>query len=418
MDSIRVHGGVELNGRVRIQGSKNASLPVIVASLLTGGISYLENCPRISDVYNMFTILRSLGAVVTIQNDGVSIDSSDLCCKRMPAEAITGMRSSMCLLGALLSRCGEVVMDYPGGCIIGKRPIDFHLKALSMMGAEFEEKDGKLYGKAEKLTGISYEIPIVSVGVTENILLAAVCAEGETRIQNAAREPEIRSLCTFLRKCGAKIDGDGTSQIKVQGVKELHGCERFRIPPDRIVAGTYVFGCIATGGEVFLEEAPFDQMEEVLATASGMGAICVSCPQGLYIKASRRHGLPEKIRTAPYPGFPTDLQSAALVAMLKGEGECEIEETIFENRFRIVDELLFLGAKIEKVSSKIIRVSGVEKLTGTRLQAFELRGGAALILAGLSADGESLVKGCSFVYRGYENICRDLQELGARINCV
>lgn len=416
MDSIRIQGGIALQGKVRIQGSKNASLPVLAATLLVGEGSFIRNCPRIADVHSMTSLLKSLGCSVRWQEAGIFVDSSKVRRGEMPREAVTGMRSSLCLLGALLGRCGEVTMEYPGGCVIGERPIDLHLSALRQMGAVFSEEKGQLRASAERLHGAHIVLPFPSVGATENVILAGAAAEGETILEGAAREPEILTLCRYLSCCGACIEGAGSSKIVIWGGRRLCGTE-FRIPADRIVAGTYLLGCIGVGGNVFLEQAPAEEMGAVLLAAEEMGGhVCIS-REGLYVQAPERP-LPVRLVTSPYPGFPTDLQSVALAAATKGRGRSSIEETIFENRFRIVEDLKKMGACVEQTDSRCVTIQGVESLHGARVEARELRGGAALVAAGLMAEGESLVGGCSYIYRGYENICRDFRELGARVTSV
>lgn len=417
MDSILIHGGVALQGKVRIQGSKNAALPILAATLLTKETSFIRNCPKIADVYGMMNLLKSLGCTVCREEKGIRINSKRICCGEMPAEAVKGMRSSLCLLGALLGRCGEIVMEYPGGCVIGERPIDLHLKALEKMGVEFSEEDGRIHGIARKLHGACIRLPFVSVGATENVLMAAVMAEGETIIEGAAKEPEVVALCEYLRCCGAVIEGEGTERIRICGGKALHGAD-YRVPADRIVAGTYLFATVATGGEAFLEEAPVRQMDDILYAAEQMGTSCSITDGGIYIQAPGRPMLLEKVCTEPYPGFPTDLQSAVLVANTVGDGNCLIEETIFENRFRVVEPLNRMGADITVLDERHVLIKGVHKLYGKQVEAKELRGGAALVLAGLMAQGETRVSGCRFIERGYENICKDLRELGARITGV
>lgn len=416
MDSIRIQGGIALQGKVRIQGSKNASLPVLAATLLVREGSFIRNCPRITDVFSMVSLLKSLGCSVCWQETGIFVDSSNVRKGKMPREAVTGMRSSLCLLGALIGRCGEVAMEYPGGCVIGERPIDLHLTALSQMGVTFREAGGQLCASADRLKGAHIILPFPSVGATENIILAGVAAEGETVLEGAAREPEILTLCRYLCCCGACIEGAGSSKIVVRGGRRLCGTE-FRVPADRIVAGTYLLGCIGVGGSVYLEHAPAEELDAVILTAEQMGGHVCRSRDGLYVQAPARP-LPVKLVTSPYPGFPTDLQSVALAVSSGGSGCTDIEETIFENRFRIAEDLKKMGACIEQADSRRVRVRGVEKLHGTQVEARELRGGAALVTAGLMAEGESLVRGCSFIYRGYENICRDFRELGARVTSV
>ena len=417
MDSIQIQGGVALQGKVRIQGSKNAALPVLAATLLTKETSCIHNCPRIADVHKMVSLLRSLGCSVMWEDGGVRINASDVCTCRMPGEAITGMRSSLCLLGALIGRCGEVEMEYPGGCVIGKRPIDLHLKALSSMGVQFSEEAGRLKASAKQLHGAYIELPIPSVGATENILLAAVAAKGDTWIEGAAMEPEVEALCRYLEKCGACMEGIGTKHLIVHGGRTLYGAD-YRIQADRIVAGTYLFGCIGVGGSVLLEEAPVLQMRAVLQTAEQMGGRIYSAKEGIYVQAPDRPRAVGRIVTASYPGFPTDLQSMVLAVMTVAEGKTLVEERIFENRFRVAKELISMGADIRLSDTGTAEVSGVSGLCGNVVEAKELRGGAALVLAGLMAEGVTTISGCSYIYRGYENICKDLRELGARIVSV
>lgn len=417
MDSIHIQGDIALQGKVRIQGSKNAALPVLAASLLTRETSVFYNCPRIADVHGMVSLLKSLGCQVQWLDGGISVNTEELRCGDLPSEAIRGMRSSLCLLGALLGRCREVVLEQPGGCVIGERPIDLHISALTQMGACFEEKSGRIHAYADHLHGAEIILPIPSVGATENILLAAAGAEGDTVIHGAAKEPEVTALCRYLEACGAQIEGVGTGQLTIYGGKTLYGTD-YRIPADRIVAGTYLFGCIGAGGSVFLEDAPWQQMKAVIAAAEQMGADCVESEAGIYVQSPVRPQAVGHLRTESYPGFPTDLQSAALTVLSKALGESVIEESIFENRFRVVEPLKSMGADIVLENGRIARVKGVRELRGRAVEAKELRGGAALVLAGLFAGGETTVTGCPFIYRGYENICKDLRELGARIASV
>lgn len=414
MDTIHIQGGIALQGKVRIQGSKNAALPVLAATLLVGEQSLIRNCPRITDVYSMVSLLKNLGCTVNWQDDGLCIDSTQIQCKEMKSEAVTGMRSSLCLLGALIGRCGEVVMEHPGGCVIGERPIDMHLDALRQMGVVFREENGQLHAFTDCLHGANIHLPFPSVGATENVVLAAVLAEGETVLEGAALEPEIGALCRYLQNCGAKIDGVDTDRLVIQGGTCLYGTD-YRIPSDRIVAGTYLFACVGTGGEVYLEEAPWQDMTAVLETAGRMGARMCTDSEGIFVQAPERPKFVPYICTAPHPGFPTDLQSVVLAVAARGTGDSLIRETIFENRFRVVKELRLMGACLEEEGEDSVLVHGVEELHGALVAAGELRGGAALVAAGLMAKGETVVTGCQYIYRGYENICRDFRELGARV---
>lgn len=417
MDSIHIQGGVALQGKVRIQGSKNAALPVLAATLLTKETSCICNCPRIADVHRMVSLLKSLGCSVRWMEGGICVNAASVCSGDMPVEAITGMRSSLCLLGAMLGRCGEVVMEYPGGCVIGERPIDLHISALERMGVVFCEEGGRLRAVTDGLHGADIFLGFPSVGATENIILAAVTAEGDTVIHGAAKEPEIMALCQYLECCGAEIDGIGTQTLLIRGGRKLYGAN-YRVPSDRIVAGTYLFGCMGAGGSILLEAAPWEQMEAVLEVAKQMGGQCARVQEGIYVQAPERPKAISHLQTAPYPGFPTDLQSVALAALAVADGESIVEETIFENRFRVVEPLVKMGADIYLVDTRRAYVNGREQLYGSTVEAKELRGGAALVMAGLLAEGETVITGCSYINRGYENICRDLRELGARIISV
>lgn len=417
MDSIHVHGGIPLRGQVKIQGSKNAALPLLAATILTEGTNTLYNCPRIADVFHMQTLLTGLGCKVKWEDDSVRVEQGNLCVGNMLGEAVTGMRSSLTLLGALLGKCGHAVMEHPGGCTIGARPIDLHIEALKKMNVEFVEGERELRARTSGLEGADIELSCASVGATENIVLAAVLARGTTHIRGAAREPEVMALCEYLKACGARILGEGTTELTIEGVSSLRGTE-FVVPSDRIVAGTYLFGCLAAGGEVFLKDAPAEHLWAAILTAEQMGAVCQSTKDGLYVQAPERAASLSYLRTLVYPGFPTDLQSPLLAVLATAEGESVVEETIFENRFRIVKQLEFMGADISMVNPKKVCIKGIERLSGAEVRAEELRGGAALVIAALGATGETVIRGCSYIERGYVNICRDLRELGARIYSV
>ncbi len=413
MDAVRIYGGKSLSGQTRIQGSKNASLPILAATLLIDGICEIENCPDISDVYHMLRLLESLGCQVSREKNHIRVDTGGVAAHDMPSDSVGVMRSSIMLLGALLARMGAVSMEYPGGCVIGKRPIDQHLCALRRMGVEIVEGREEFCARASKLHGAVHELPFVSVGVTENLVLAAVLAEGETVIHPAAREPEIQALCEFLLKAGAEISGVGTDRLVIRGVKKLHPV-RFRVPADRIVAGTYLTACLCAGGSVFLEDAPCEQMQSVLACAERMGAGLTVWPDGLFVEGRACNRLEEVLVTEVYPGFPTDLQSLFMAAMaLSGQGG-QIEETVFENRFRIVPELCKMGADIT-VEGNRAHVRGGGPLHNTIVEAKELRGGAALVVAALAAEGTGIVRNRHFIDRGYEDITLSLRELGADI---
>lgn len=412
---IHIRGGVRLQGKVKVQGSKNAALPILAATILAEGESCIYDCPKISDVYRMLRLLQSLGGHVRWERDGVCVSTGNITTQDMPEDAITGMRSSLCMLGALLARCGSIVMEHPGGCVIGERPIDLHLQALRQMGVCFCEESGRICGEAPNgLCGADISLPFPSVGATENILLAAVTARGCTRIRGAAREPEVEALCRYLNACGARIDGIGTGCLDIQGVEKLHGAS-YRIPADRIVAGTYLYAALGTRGCILLEHAPWQHMHAVIRMAEKMGALCQMTEEGLYVQSMGELTPAPVIRTGVYPGFPTDMQSIALAVSTMAQGETRIEERIFENRFRVAEPLRHMGADIQQHSPGSLTVKGVAQLHGERVEACELRGGAALVVAGLMAEGETVITGCEYIERGYENICKDLRELGARI---
>lgn len=416
MDSIHIDGGIPLQGQVKIQGSKNAALPILAATLLIKGKSYIENCPKITDVFQMQTLLECLGCKTLWEGSCLKIDATHVCECRMSEKEAKSMRSSISLMGALLARCGEAFLYHPGGCVIGERPIDIHLDALKCMGVCFEEKETMLYACTNGLQGADVHLKFPSVGATENVIMGAVLARGDTYIYPAAKEPEIVALCEFLQNAGASIEGAGTSCIHIKGVNMLRE-SYFSIPADRIVAGSYLTGCMIAGGSVFLKDAPVEQMQAVIEAAERMGVSFQQNPEGLFVQAPERLLAPGTLETAIYPGFPTDMQSLFLVAMATAEGDSVLKETIFENRFHILEPLQKMGAQI-RLDGNHAFIKGVRKLHGVCVEAKELRGGAALVMAGLGAAGHTQVTGCRFIYRGYENIGRDLRELGARVYSI
>lgn len=414
MDSIHIRGGNALFGETKIQGSKNAVLPILAAALLIEDVCVLENCPRISDVHHMLMLLSGIGCRVARSDRTITVDARNISEDMVSGENVTGMRSSIMLLGAMLGRVGEITMGYPGGCVIGERPIDLHLNALRKMGVKIYEKEGFFTARAEKLEGTVIRPSVSSVGVTENVILAAVRAKGVTVLQNAAKEPEIVALCEFLREAGAVIEGIGGSVLIIQGGHKLHGI-RFRVPADRIVAGTYLMGVLGTGGHIFLEDAPVAQMQSALKAAELAGAEIIVSRDGLSIMADQGRKAIPLVKTEVYPGFPTDMQSLLMAAMTTAAGISVIEETVFENRFRIVEQLRKMGARIELVGKRQAVVYGVDSLLGCEVTADELRGGAALVIAGCMAEGETVVMNRHFIERGYEDICRDFRNLGVNI---
>jgi len=414
LEYLEIEGGNPLGGEVRIQGSKNAALPILSAALLNSGITVLHNCPKIIDVYYMLEILKGFGCQVIWERDTLIIDASCIYSSQVPKQYARQMRSSIMLLGSLLGRMGNAFVPYPGGCVIGERPIDIHLLALRRMGAELEEEEEGLWAVCKHPKGGEICLPFPSVGATENVILLAVLTEGITVLKNAAREPEIEELCRFLSSMGANIQGAGTSRILIQGVSCLHDCE-FTLVSDRIVAGTYMLMTAAAGGKVLLEHAPVGQMESVYRILSCMG-VKIKWEEGrIWLSGSGRINGIRSVQTAPYPGFPTDLQSPLMAALSVADGESQIEETIFEARFKIVEELRRMGANI-RIDGKKACICGVQKLCGRDLTARELRGGAALVLAAAAAEGKSRIFACHYIDRGYENIIRDLQSLGVVVH--
>lgn len=412
MSTIHVVGGKKLEGCIEVQGSKNAALPILAATLLTEGVHVFENCPLITDVEEMLEILRELGCKVWTEREKLYICAPKKVEGKIDKKHIISMRSSVILLGILLRENGMVCMEYPGGCVIGERPVDLHIKGLEKMGCSFERDRKVLCARVERLHGANIFLEFPSVGATENLVLAAVKADGETKIWGAAKEPEIVHLCNFLNRCGAKIKGAGTECIYVEGVQKLKGCS-YRIPPDRIVAGTYLMCALATKGEVLLKNAPVLEMDSVLDVLKKMGAVIKTENNAIYINGEKTL-VSQTVKTDVYPGFPTDLQSMLLVLMCCAMGKGSIKENIYENRFHIVKELKKMNSSMTVYANEVF-VQGPEVLTGTCVQAKELRGNAALIMAGLIARGKTEVLNCAYVKRGYEDICGDLRSLGAII---
>ncbi len=415
MEGIIIEGGRPLNGTVRIQGSKNAALPILAATLLIRGKTILSNCPHITDIEHMMNLLRSAGCAVNSENNRVIVDAKVLSKTAFPKEDVDCMRSSVILLGAMLGRCGEVSLSYPGGCVIGERPIDLHIQTLGKLGVHFKNEERRVCALCAHLHGNDINLPFRSVGVTENLILAAVLAEGTTRIYPAAREPEVVALCDFLKKAGARIRGAGSDEIIITGVERLAETE-YCVEADRIVAGTYLFAATGCGGMVELSEAPVLQMKSVLRVLKQMGAQVKADENGRCIRLEaegRPHRLPF-VQTAVYPGFPTDLQSNLVTALTKADGTSVVEERIFENRYRILPELRAMGADLTQKEDRVI-IRGVAHLTGAELTAMELRGGAGLVCAGMMANGKSIVRGVEYIRRGYEDIVEDLKQLGAGV---
>ena len=413
MCQIKVNGGRPLQGALTVQGSKNAALPILAASILHEGVSVLHNCPRISDVNTMIQILESMGCSVRWERDALIIDASGVSRCQIERECAAKMRSSVLLLGALLGRFGECKISYPGGCVIGKRPIDLHLRGLSALGVAFREESGDVYGKGRPRGGY-FCLPFCSVGATENLLLAAVCAKGVTVLQGCAREPEIQALCSFLSAMGADIRRVSADGIAVFGQAPLHDTE-YTIPTDRIVAGTYALAAAGTRGNVKLYGISRTDLAGQLDLLEQMGVQLSFKKDCMEVDARRGICALPLVRTCPYPGFPTDLQSQMMAVLCTALGVSRIQETVFENRFGTVQELIRMGADIQ-VQGDCAWITGTEMLQAARVCARDLRGGAALLIAGLEAVGETVVDGLSYIERGYEDVCRDFRLLGADVS--
>ena len=416
MNKLVVDGGVPINGEITVQGAKNAVLPILAASVLTDGECIIHNCPRLRDVEKTQIILEKLGCAVRYEENTIYVDSRNINNCVIDERLMREMRSSIIFLGSILAVCGRAEVGLPGGCPIGLRPIDLHIKSLRQMGVKIAEEYGYLKCECDKLNGADIHLDFPSVGATENIMLAAVKAKGRTTVTNAAREPEITDLANFLNRMGAKISGAGSSVIVIDGVKQLYPVE-YTIMPDRIVAQTYLIAAMITGGEIVLKRTEPGHISSGLSLLSEMGAEikceknCIALKSGNAIKSVHM------IKTMPYPGFPTDIQSPFMALASIADGTSVFVENIFENRFRHVDELVRMGADI-KVEGRSAVIRGVRKLYGASVEAYELRGGASLVLAALAADGRTVVSGIEFIDRGYENIEGNLSQCGAKIGRI
>lgn len=414
MSAIEVKGLRPIKGEITVQGCKNAVLPMMAASVLNKGTTIIDNVPGIRDVFCMMEILESLGCSCVLDGHTLTINTSVLSGCSIGRSDMEKMRSSIMLLGALLARCGEAQVYSPGGCKIGERPIDLHLMALKEMGAEISEGNAEepLRAKAGRLKGTEIHFPFPSVGATENSIFAAVAAAGRTVLSGCAKEPEIVELCQFLNSMGASILGVGTGILVIEGGLPLHDT-RFRVGGDRIVAGTYLLAAAAAQGELLLTGLEVRGLSAVTEALRRMGAILYEEEQLLYMKSCGRLQA-IAIKTDPYPGFPTDLQSVMMAAMSLANGVSTIEEKIFENRFKTAGELKKLGALIE-TREETATILGRANLLGASVEAQDLRGGAALVAAALRAEGTTTIGSCDYILRGYEDICRDLTGVGAAI---
>ena len=411
MSHFLVRGGRRLDGQLAVQGAKNSVLPILAATLLARGQVVLLGCPHLRDVDASIRILHHLGCGARWEGDALTVDTTVLDRCGISDQLMREMRSSAIFLGAILARCGQADLSYPGGCELGPRPIDLHLSGLRQLGAEIREEGGFLHCRAPALVGREVVLRMPSVGATENLMLAACGAEGTTVITNAAREPEVVDLQNFLNACGAQVSGAGSSCVSIQGGQALHGCT-YRVMPDRIAAATYLCAAASAGGDIRLLGAEERHLTTVTAALRQAG--CVITGDGGGLRAVCREPLRaiEPVQTAPYPGFPTDAQAVLMAALLRSRGATVFEENIFENRYRHVGELTRMGASI-RVSGRVAVVTGVERLHGAPVRCTDLRGGAALCVAALAAEGETRVSQICHIDRGYEDIARDLRALGA-----
>lgn len=420
MDQIIVKGGGPLKGEIPVAGAKNACLTLMPATLLTDQPLTLTSAPRLSDIRTMTALLQSLGAEVTALRDGqvLAMSSHALTSQRADYDIVRKMRASILVLGPLLARYGHAQVSLPGGCAIGARPVDLHLKALEAMGAQLDLRDGYVHAKAPAggLKGAVYEFPLVTVGATENALLAATLAKGTTVLKNAACEPEIVDLAECLRQMGAQIEGEGTGTITIQGVDRLNGATH-AVVTDRIELGTYMLAPAMCGGEVECLGGRIDLLATFCEKLDEAGISVEETPRGL--KVSRKNGRVRAVdvTTAPFPGFPTDLQAQFMALMCMAEGTSKLEETIFENRFMHAPELTRMGAQID-VHGGLATITGVEKLRGAPVMATDLRASVSLILAGMAAEGQTTVSRVYHLDRGYEHVVRKLRGVGADIERV
>lgn len=415
MDYFVIRGGQPLQGRIAISGAKNAALPILAASLLTSEELRLQNVPHLNDITTMIELLGALGAEVAVDESGaLCMTAAALSSRRAPYELVKTMRASILVMGPLLARFGRAEVSFPGGCAIGSRPVDLHLKGFEAMGAQIDVRDGYIVATTEGgLRGCDFTFEMVTVGGTENLLMAAVLAEGKTVLRNVAREPEITDLVRFLRAMGADISGDDTDTLVIQGVRSLRACE-YAVMPDRIEAGTYLVAAAATGGCITVEGANAEHLGLVLDKLREAGVDVRVDGDAITADMSGKRPLSVDVITAPYPGFPTDMQAQFTALNLVADGVARITETIFENRLIHAQEMSRMGANITIDGHSVI-IRGQEEISGAPVMASDLRASASLVIAGLAAKGETRVDRIYHIDRGYERIEEKLQSVGADI---
>ena len=421
MQKLAIQGGVRLNGEVRISGAKNAALPILCASLLSRDTLQLGNVPELNDVATMRRLLEQMGVKITVSGNQMDLSAAHISKLEAPYDMVKTMRAAILVLGPLVARFGEAMVSLPGGCAIGSRPVDLHIKGLQAMGAEIHIEHGYIHARAsqnkgaKKLKGARILFDLVSVTGTENLMMAATLADGVTVLENAAREPEVIDLAHCLIAMGAKIEGAGSDTISITGVEKLHGASH-RIMPDRIESGTFLVAATAAGGDITLTDARADILENVLEKLQEAGATIQVAGSTISLQMNKRP-LSVNVRTAPYPAFPTDMQAQFMAMNCIAEGSAMVVETIFENRFMHVQELRRLGAQIE-VEGNTAVIKGCTQLQGATIMATDLRASASLVIAGLAAQGETIVDRIYHLDRGYEHIEAKLSALGAQIRRV
>ena len=417
MDKLLIEGGIQLNGELTISGAKNASLPILAATLLASEPVTISNVPHLNDVTTTITLLQSMGVQVTIDDKlRVHVDASVVDNRCAPYELVKTMRASILVLGPLVARFGEADVSLPGGCAIGARPVNLHVAGLQAMGADVVVENGFIRARADRLKGAHIIFDTVTVTGTENLMMAAALADGETVLENAAREPEVSDLANFLNTMGARITGAGSGTIRIEGVDRLTGSE-YSVQPDRIESGTYLVAAAMTGGSIRLQKAAPRFLEAVLIKLAEAGATIETGKDWITLDMRGRRPKAVDVKTLPYPGFPTDMQAQFCAMNAMADGVATVTETIFENRFQHINELQRMGADI-RIEGNTAICTGVEKLTAAPVMATDLRASAGLVLAGLAAEGETLVDRIYHVDRGYERIEEKLQKLGASIRRV
>lgn len=416
MERLLIQGGKKLQGKIRISGAKNAAVAIIPATILSGGVCHIDNLPKINDVVQLKNILGQLGAGVDQEHfSKMSVDVSNMTSHEALGDSARSMRASYYFLGAMLGRFKKASVSLPGGCNIGVRPIDQHIKGFEALGAKVSIEHGVVKAEAEELKGAAIYLDVVSVGATINIMLAAVKAKGITTIENAAKEPHVVDMANFLNSMGADVKGAGTDIIKIHGVEEMHGCE-YMVIPDQIEAGTYMIAAAATRGNVTVENIIPKHLESITAKLIEIGAQVIEYDDSVQVIGNGKLK-PANLKTLPYPGFPTDLQQPMSVLLTMGEGTSIVTESIWENRFRHVDELKRMGAKI-KVEGRVAVIEGVKRLSGAEVKATDLRAGAAMVVAGLVGDGDTIISNLIHIDRGYEELEGKLLSLGADIKRI